>query len=269
MRHLATRLFDLVADRFERPSTRRAFATLVAAAFGLSVIGIELARQGWLPARLAPHVPLNHFKAVDLAFYLVLAWEVAALAVALATSVANAAGKQFEVFSLILLRHAFQAFGHLDEPVTWTQGRDVVEEIVEHSGTPYFCFKDIDENKPTGSIKIRVETIGYFLKRYRENLVREKQKRQKDQAELAVIEAANEIDMRYNGEYEYSGRPAELSPIRAQALARVCTAIGISGMTQTLDMALRQDRPVAEGLATGIHVSYRLDAEGRPQSLHR
>jgi predicted nucleotide-binding protein (sugar kinase/HSP70/actin superfamily) len=52
----------------------------------------------------------------------------------------------------------------------------VVEEIVEHSGTPYFCFKDIDENKPTGSIKIRVETIGYFLKRYREDMVRNKQK---------------------------------------------------------------------------------------------
>ena len=50
----------------------------------------------------------------------------------------------------------------------------VVEEIVEHSGTPYFCFKDIDENKPTGSIKIRVETIGYFLKRYREDMVRNK-----------------------------------------------------------------------------------------------
>ena len=48
----------------------------------------------------------------------------------------------------------------------------MVEEIVEHSGTPYFCFKDIDENKPTGSIKIRVETIGYFLKRYREDMVR-------------------------------------------------------------------------------------------------
>ncbi len=50
----------------------------------------------------------------------------------------------------------------------------VVEEIVEHSGTPYFCFKDIDENKPTGSIKIRVETIGYFLKRYREDMVANK-----------------------------------------------------------------------------------------------
>jgi len=46
----------------------------------------------------------------------------------------------------------------------------VIESIIEQSGTPYFCFKDIDENKPSGSIKIRIETIAYFLKRYRENL---------------------------------------------------------------------------------------------------
>jgi predicted nucleotide-binding protein (sugar kinase/HSP70/actin superfamily) len=63
-----------------------------------------------------------------------------------------------------------------------------IEEIVEHSGTPYFCFKDIDENKPTGSIKIRVETIGYFLKRYRENMVREKQKKHSVDEQLAKFE---------------------------------------------------------------------------------
>src|SRR5579884_1988402 len=65
----------------------------------------------------------------------------------------------------------------------------VVEEIVEHSGTPYFCFKDIDENKPTGSIKIRVETIGYFLKRYREDMVRNKQKAKTIEQQLAEFEA--------------------------------------------------------------------------------
>ncbi|MBV9504071.1 MAG: CoA activase, partial [Acidobacteriia bacterium] len=65
----------------------------------------------------------------------------------------------------------------------------VVEEIVEHSGTPYFCFKDIDENKPTGSIKIRVETIGYFLKRYREDMVRNKHKAQTIEAQLAEFES--------------------------------------------------------------------------------
>ena len=65
----------------------------------------------------------------------------------------------------------------------------VVEEIVEHSGTPYFCFKDIDENKPTGSIRIRVETIGYFLKRYREDMVRNKQKAKNIEQQLKEFEA--------------------------------------------------------------------------------
>lgn len=48
----------------------------------------------------------------------------------------------------------------------------VVESIVEATGTPYFTFHEIDENKPSGSIKIRVETIRYFLKRYEEEMLR-------------------------------------------------------------------------------------------------
>ncbi|MBI4445077.1 MAG: CoA activase [Acidobacteria bacterium] len=46
----------------------------------------------------------------------------------------------------------------------------VIEAIIERSGTPYFCFKDLDENRPAGSIKLRVETIHYFLRRFRERL---------------------------------------------------------------------------------------------------
>ncbi len=63
----------------------------------------------------------------------------------------------------------------------------VVEEIIENSGTPYFCFKDIDENKPSGAIRLRVETIAYFLSRYRERLV--------DRAR-AVAEIDRRIDAR-------------------------------------------------------------------------
>ncbi len=51
-----------------------------------------------------------------------------------------------------------------------------VEEIVSESGTPYFTFHDIDENKPTGAIKIRTETIDYFLKRYIEDMADKKAK---------------------------------------------------------------------------------------------
>jgi predicted CoA-substrate-specific enzyme activase len=54
--------------------------------------------------------------------------------------------------------------GH-DAPIYAT-----IEKIIETSGTPYFAFKDIDENRPTGSIKLRVETIDYFLRLYRKQL---------------------------------------------------------------------------------------------------
>jgi activator of 2-hydroxyglutaryl-CoA dehydratase len=64
-----------------------------------------------------------------------------------------------------------------------------VEETVTKSGTPYFSFKDIDENKPTGSIKIRVETIAYFLKRYREDMIYRKQKQAEIDVRLKELEA--------------------------------------------------------------------------------
>jgi predicted CoA-substrate-specific enzyme activase len=65
----------------------------------------------------------------------------------------------------------------------------VIEEIIENSGTPYFCFKDIDENKPTGSIRIRIETIAYFLARYRSRMVRGDKRRSKIEKQLAKFEA--------------------------------------------------------------------------------
>jgi predicted nucleotide-binding protein (sugar kinase/HSP70/actin superfamily) len=65
----------------------------------------------------------------------------------------------------------------------------VIEGIIEHSGTPYFCFKDLDENKPTGSIRIRVETIDYFLRRYREQIIKRRKTEQDIEAQLAQLEA--------------------------------------------------------------------------------
>ena len=64
----------------------------------------------------------------------------------------------------------------------------VIEGIIERSGTPYFCFKDLDENKPAGSIRIRVETIDYFLRRYREIVIQRRKAEQDIEARLAEYE---------------------------------------------------------------------------------
>src|SRR5262249_24747918 len=75
----------------------------------------------------------------------------------------------------------------------------VIEGIIEKSGTPYFCFKDLDENKPSGSIMIRVETIDYFLSGYREEIGKKRQTVQDIEAQLAALEA--ELRGQYRGEY--------------------------------------------------------------------
>jgi activator of 2-hydroxyglutaryl-CoA dehydratase/predicted nucleotide-binding protein (sugar kinase/HSP70/actin superfamily) len=93
----------------------------------------------------------------------------------------------------------------------------VVEEIVENAGTPYFCFKDIDENKPTGSIKIRVETITYFLKRYREDMVAKKSR------QITIEERLHEYERRLREElyqrYAEAGIGPELVGVGADARA--------------------------------------------------
>jgi predicted nucleotide-binding protein (sugar kinase/HSP70/actin superfamily) len=64
----------------------------------------------------------------------------------------------------------------------------VIEGIIEQSGTPYFSFKDLDENKPSGSIRIRVETIDYFLRRYREDIVKRRGIESNIEEQLAALE---------------------------------------------------------------------------------
>lgn len=46
----------------------------------------------------------------------------------------------------------------------------MIEQIIESAGKPFFSFRDIDENRPAGAIRIRTETIAYFLARYQERL---------------------------------------------------------------------------------------------------
>jgi predicted CoA-substrate-specific enzyme activase len=85
----------------------------------------------------------------------------------------------------------------------------VIEDIIENSGTPYFAFKDLDENKPAGSIRIRVETIDYFLKRYREDLAKKKHAVDDIEQQLAEYERRLREELAAQSpamqEYESSG----------------------------------------------------------------
>jgi len=100
--------------------------------------------------------------------------------------------------NLVALEMSSFKCGH-DAPIY-----SVIESIIEKSGTPYFSFKDIDENKPTGSIRIRVETMHYFLKRYTEDMQR------KSQASVAIDARLAEYEQRLRAELLQEAELAEV-----------------------------------------------------------
>ncbi len=54
----------------------------------------------------------------------------------------------------------------MDQP-TYTP----VQQIIERSGTLFFSFQDLDSTKPSGSVKIRVETITHYLEKYAKGII--------------------------------------------------------------------------------------------------
>lgn len=84
--------------------------------------------------------------------------------------------------NLVALEFSSFKCGH-DAPVY-----SVIESIVEAAGRPYLGFKDLDENRAVGAVKLRLETMDYFLKRYRQDVqVRQETLRHID-ARLATFE---------------------------------------------------------------------------------
>ena len=87
----------------------------------------------------------------------------------------------------------------------------VIEGIIEQSGTPYFCFKDLDENKPSGSIRIRVETIDYFLRRYRETVIQRRKANEDIEAQLASLERQLRQEMQPEEEAQQEQEPQSMA----------------------------------------------------------
>ena len=121
--------FDWLEARWESPAVRRATGTFLVAIFVVVLTVVEFGRRGWLPDALRDVVPRSHFVAVSVVFTFLLVLEVAGLIFALARSVANSVGKQFELLALILIREVFVELGNAGEPLEWAGLRDAMPHI--------------------------------------------------------------------------------------------------------------------------------------------
>jgi hypothetical protein len=113
------RIFAWLHAYWERRGVQRVLANGLLVAFCGALVLIELRRRHWLPDAIAWWVPTNHFYAVQFALNLLLGIEVLRLVFGLSGTLGNTMGKQLEILSIILLRHALEELVHFPEPIRW------------------------------------------------------------------------------------------------------------------------------------------------------
>jgi hypothetical protein len=109
------RVFDFLDERWEGPRVSKWISNIVVVFF---MIGLLAGLLSYLDI-----VDLGEgftaFFAIELAFNVLLIFEVMGLIFLIPKSVADSVGKQFEIISLVLLRDAFKEFGHYLGEVNW------------------------------------------------------------------------------------------------------------------------------------------------------
>lgn len=107
--------FDFLDERWESPPVSKTISNIVVAFF---MVGLFVGLLSHLDIiHLGEH--FTAFFAIELAFNVLLIFEVMGLIFLIPKSVADSVGKQFEIISLVLLRDAFKEFGHYLGEVNW------------------------------------------------------------------------------------------------------------------------------------------------------
>jgi len=111
-------IFDILDEHWESPPVSKVISNIVV---GFFVVGLLFGLLSYLNI-LDLGESFTAFFAIELAFNVLLIFEVLGLIFLIPKSVADSVGKQFEIISLLLLRDAFKEFGHYLGELTWDVG---------------------------------------------------------------------------------------------------------------------------------------------------
>lgn len=80
-------------------------------------------------------------------------------------------------------------------------------------------------------------------------------------AEVALVEAANELELHMSGEVRYSGRSDAMDAAALRRIGDICDVVGVPGLYRSLVEARSERSRPAPELVTGIPSSYRISAD--------
>jgi len=111
--------YNKIENYWEGDRNHRILGNFLVITFLGSLLLIYLNRAGLITESLAEYIPTKYFSAIVLAFMVLLIFEVFSLIFVLPGSVSGSMLKQFEIFSLILLRDVFKSIETFPEPISW------------------------------------------------------------------------------------------------------------------------------------------------------
>ncbi len=123
--HLAN-FYNKIEHYWEGDKNHRHLGNFIVLTFLLSLLLIFLNRQGLIHSAFSAYIPVKYFSAIVYAFVVLLVFEIFSMIFVLPGSVSSSMLKQFEIYSLILLRDVFKGIEAFPEPVQW---HHVVESI--------------------------------------------------------------------------------------------------------------------------------------------
>jgi hypothetical protein len=123
---LHLKAFDWLDHHWESPRSTRWISNLVV---GFFILGSVVPLLIFLDVPI-PFPSLSPFFAVEIAFTILLVFEILGLIFLLPKSVADSIGKQFEIISLLLLRDAFKEFGRTQKHQKITQSNEEQSEFI-------------------------------------------------------------------------------------------------------------------------------------------
>ncbi len=138
--HRIDAFYNRVEQFWSSRKTWKFVVTLIILIFLIYMVLITFKRFHWFSGPLTHWIPTNHFYAVHLAFSMLLIIEVMGLVFSIAHSIARSVGKQFEIFSLILLRQSFEEFVNFSEPIVWEEVRESIVHIVSNAAGSLLIF---------------------------------------------------------------------------------------------------------------------------------
>ena len=168
--HFTASIFDRLESNWESQKMQRALGSLMVLTFLVLLIIIQLKFWNILPENFIESIPKNHFFAIQITFTLLLIFEIVSLIFSLSKSVSTSMAKQFEIFSLILLRKAFKEIGQLSKPIDWFDIGDTLTHIFSDAGAAVLIFagiaifKTISKHRPITTDSLLQEHFNFSKK---------------------------------------------------------------------------------------------------------